>query len=336
MKPAEFWKRTGGTEVLCELCRQHCRIGEGKRGLCGVRENRAGTLYSRVYGRAVSEAVDPIEKKPLYHFIPGTQTLSVATLGCNFRCRHCQNHRIAHLDPKDAAVFGSDLSPERIVAQALENGCRSLSFTYTEPTVFFEYARDTAAQACEAGLRNVFVTNGYIERAALRNVRPYLHAVNIDLKFFRDDIYRRICNARLEPVLDSIRYHYELGIWMELTTLVIPTLNDSDADLEGMAEFIAGIDPDIPWHLSRFFPTCELTDLPATPADTLRRARAAGRRAGLRYVYIGNLRVPDAERTRCPQCDAALVERDGFRVTANRLRNGACPQCATVPAGVWR
>ena len=232
MKEAMFFEKLEGKKVQCGLCRFRCLIADGRRGLCGVRENRGGVLYSLVYGKCVAEQVDPIEKKPLFHFLPGSLSYSVATMGCNFRCRHCQNHNISQPPREDGTILGRQLMPDEIVANALSAGCRSISYTYTEPTIFFEYAYDTAVLAHREGLKNIFVTNGYMTEEALSFLSPYLDAANIDLKGFTDSFYREVVGgAVLGEVLESIRLHKRLGIWLEITTLVIPGLNDSDDEL---------------------------------------------------------------------------------------------------------
>ena len=246
MREAMFYERLEGNLVKCNLCSHRCRIPESKRGVCGVRENRDGTLYSLVYGRAVAQAVDPIEKKPLFHFYPGSRIFSIATVGCNFRCLNCQNYDISQMPREYGSIIGESLSPEEVVEKAKRYGCRSIAYTYTEPTVFFEYAYETAKLASKEGIKNVFVTNGYITEEALRELAPYLDAANIDLKGFSEEFYRKVCGASLEPVLESIKLHRELGIWVEVTTLIIPTLNDSEEVLKGIAEFISGVGEDIP------------------------------------------------------------------------------------------
>lgn len=334
MKEALFYEREEGSRVRCGLCRFRCLIADGARGICGVRENRGGTLYSLVYGKLCAEHVDPIEKKPLFHVMPGSRSYSIATVGCNFRCRHCQNYSISQVE-RDTPISGVERTPQEIVQSARNNDCRSISYTYTEPTIFFEFAYDTARLAKEAGLRNIFVTNGYISKEALAMITPYLDAVNIDLKGFSESFYRDVVHARLSEVLDSIIEHRNQGIWIELTTLIIPGLNDSDAELKGIAAFIVdNLGVDTPWHVTQFYPTYKLTDRPRTPVDTLRKAREIGRAAGLRYVYEGNVPGEGGENTRCPSCSTLLIERYGFSIGTNRIRNGACPECGAAIAGI--
>ena len=326
MHEAMFYTRQDDDRVQCRLCQHFCKISVGKRGICGVRENRAGTLYSLVYGCAVATNVDPIEKKPLFHLQPGSKSFSVATVGCNFRCRHCQNWQIAQypqLQPGD--IPGQQLSPETIVKQAKDAGCAWIAYTYTEPTIFFEYAYDTVKLASEAGIKNIFVTNGYTSAEALRTIAPYLDAANVDLKAFSEDFYKGICGAKLQGVLDTIRLYRELGIWIEVTTLIIPNYNDDAAELRQIAEFICSVGVDIPWHVSAFYPTHKLTDAPRTPADTLRRARQIGLDAGLRYVYEGNIPGEGGESSFCHACGQIVIERFGFSIRKNLLREGRCP-----------
>jgi pyruvate formate lyase activating enzyme len=333
---ARFWRAEGGDgRVRCGLCAQRCLIKPGAVGLCGVRRNEGGTLVTLVYGRAIAEHVDPIEKKPLFHLLPGTTSYSVATAGCNFRCRHCQNADISQLPHERGAVPGAELPPAEIVRRARAAGCASVSYTYTEPTVFFEYAAAAGRLAREAGLRNVFVTNGYTSPEPLREAAAWLDAANVDLKSFSDGFYKRICGARLRPVLDTLRLYRELGIWLEVTTLVIPGENDTDEDLAGCAGFIAReLGPEVPWHVSAFHPTYLLTGRPRTPVATLRRAAAIGRDAGLAFVYEGNVRG-EGETTPCPSCARPVLAREGFAVRENLLRDGRCPHCGAAVPGVW-
>ena len=334
MKEALFYEREPDGRVRCSLCRFSCLISDGQRGICGVRENRGGTLFSLVYGKLCAEHVDPIEKKPLFHVMPGSSSYSIASAGCNFRCRHCQNYSISQVKPGQA-IGGAERTPQQVVQQALASGCRSISYTYTEPTMFFEFAYDTARLAQEAGLANLFVTNGYISKEPLAMIAPYLDAANIDLKGFSESFYRDIVHARLSCVLDSIIQYRKLGIWIEITTLIIPGLNDSDDELQGIASFIVNnLGVDTPWHVSRFHPTYQLTDRPHTPLSTLQRAVAIGRAAGLSYIYEGNVPGDEGENSRCPSCSALLIERCGFAVSSNRVRNGACPDCGRAVAGI--
>jgi pyruvate formate lyase activating enzyme len=335
LKEAFFYTRESDNKVRCRLCAHTCLIKPGRTGKCGVRKNSGGTLHSLVYGRVISAHVDPIEKKPLFHLAPGSLSFSVATVGCNFTCKHCQNADISQMPRDHHVIQGHDLSPEQAVTMARESSCRSIAYTYTEPTIYFEYAFDTARLASEAGLMNVFVTNGYTSAEALRHIAPYLDGANVDLKAFTEKFYRKICGARLAPVLDTLKLYRELGIWLEVTTLLIPGENDSDGELRDIAGFIGKeLGPEVPWHVSAFHPTYHLTDHPRTPAETLRRAREIGLAAGLRYVYEGNI-PGEGEDTACPGCSRPVITRFGFKVRENLLRDGCCPACGTAVDGRW-
>jgi pyruvate formate lyase activating enzyme len=299
-----------------------------------VRENRDGILYTLVYGRPVSTAVDPIEKKPLFHFFPGSLSFSLATVGCNFTCRFCQNADISQMPREQGKIVGRPLSPREVVAAAQAAGCANISYTYTEPTIFYEYARDCARLATAAGLKNVFVTNGYMTAETLADIDGLLHAANVDLKSFSDEFYRTVVGARLKPVLDSIRRLWDMGVWLEVTTLLIPGRNDSDDELRSLASFLASISPDIPWHVSRFHPTYRLLDVPSTPLASVEKALRIGREEGLCYVYGGNVPGHSSEATMCPDCGAEVIERQGLRMRANVISDGRCPRCGRGIAGV--
>ncbi len=333
MKEAMFWESKDKHQVQCNLCHHRCVIQPGQRGICCVRENRSGVLYSLVYGKASAQAVDPIEKKPLYHFLPGTGSFSIATRGCNFKCLHCQNCHLSQVSTNESFSGDISISPDQIVKSANEYGCQSISYTYTEPTVFYEYVYDTAQIAGRNGLRNALVTNGYTTPQALRQLAPYIDAANIDLKFFRDDLYRKICGARLKGVLDTIGTYWELGIWIEITTLIIPFHNDSEDQLIGIAKFIASLSTNIPWHISAFYPMHKLTNVPPTPLSALIKARETGLAQGLKHIYMGN--VSERADTLCPECQAVLIERGRFRILSNQMDRGRCPVCHTEIAGVW-
>jgi len=335
MVEARFWSAEDGGAVNCSLCRFHCRILPGRRGRCGVRENRAGTLYSLVYGRSVSSNVDPIEKKPLYHLLPGSLSYSIATVGCNFRCLHCQNYQISQWPHTDPRIPGEELAPAEIVRLALASGCSSIAYTYTEPTIYFEYAYDTAVLAQQAGLKNVFVTNGYTTTEALETMAPYLDAANVDLKGFRDEVYRELTGARLSGVLETLRDYRRLGIWLEVTTLLIPGYNDDAGELRELAAFIRHeLGAETPWHVTGYYPAYHM-DAPPTPVATLQLAERIGLEAGLSHVYQGNRPGSGGEDTRCPGCGSTLITRSGFRVVKNLLADGKCPDCGHQIAGVW-
>lgn len=335
MKEAWLYEKLDGGRVRCHLCAHRCTIAEGKAGICGVRENRQGVLYSLVYARPISQAVDPIEKKPLFHFYPGTTSYSVATVGCNFRCRFCQNADISQMPREQGRIVGRHVPPEDIVKDALATGCRSISYTYTEPTVFFEYTRDIAVLARQAGLANNYVTNGYMTAEMLEAFYPYLDAANVDLKAFRDEFYRQQCGARLQPVLDTLRLMKRMGIWVEVTTLVIPGLNDDRGELRELAGFIAQeLGVDTPWHVSRFHPMYKMLDRASTPVQTLEMAWAIGKEVGLRYVYIGNVLGAREENTFCWNCGKRIIGRFGFSVRERHVRDGKCEYCGAAIDGV--
>jgi pyruvate formate lyase activating enzyme len=330
-----FYQAADDNQVRCDLCHHHCRIAEGKRGLCGVRQNQAGKLYSLVYGKVIAAQVDPIEKKPLYHFLPGSRAYSIGTVGCNFRCRHCQNFEISQAPHRGSGrIGGEDRSPAEIVAAAQAAGCSAIAYTYTEPTIFFEFAYDTAIQARQAGIKNVFVSNGYMSAAAARRIAPLLDAVNIDLKAFTEKFYHEICGARLKPVLETIARMKSLGVWLEVTTLVIPGLNDSPQELAEIAGFVKGVGEEVPWHVSAFYPAYKLSDVPPTPVATVRRAREIGLQAGLRHVYEGNVPGEAGAHTTCPGCKAVVIARSGRGSVRNRLQQGRCPECGQRIEGV--
>jgi len=325
---ADLWRDwRGGPAVHCFLCAHHCRIAPGERGLCGVRENRDGVLYTLVYGCPVSTAIDPIEKKPLFHFLPGSLTYSLATVGCNFTCTFCQNADISQMPRDRGRIVGRILSPRQVVEAALEAACRSISYTYTEPTIFYEYARDCARQASASGLKNVFVTNGYMTAEMLEDIDGDLHAANVDLKSFSDGFYRAQVGARLKPVLDSIRRLHAMGVWVEVTTLLIPGLNDSPDELRRLAAFLASISSDLPWHVSRFHPAYRLLNVPPTPVSSIDTALRVGREEGLHYVYGGNIEGHSSESTFCPGCGNTLLERQGFRLGRSGINGGRCSRC---------
>ncbi len=330
MKEALLYEQSEHNHVCCRLCAHRCRIAPGQSGLCGVRRNLNGTLYSASYGRLIAASCDPIEKKPLYHFLPGTSAYSIATEGCNFRCEFCQNWQISQNHSGDSCGI---VAPEKAVRAARQAGCRSIAYTYTEPTIFFEYAYDIARRAHEKNLANIFVTNGYMTADSLNMIRPYLDAANVDIKSFRDEFYGKRCGAKLQPVLDSVKRMKEIGIWVEVTTLVIPGENDSETELKSIAEFIASVDPVIPWHLSRFYPQYKFQTYDPTSIEMLQKAEDIGRSAGLRYIYLGN--VGENTDTVCPECNETLISRSGFCVRDQKIKDGRCPECGERIEGIW-
>ncbi|MEM2982909.1 MAG: AmmeMemoRadiSam system radical SAM enzyme, partial [Candidatus Bathyarchaeia archaeon] len=277
---------------------------------------------------------DPVEKKPLYHLFPGSTSFSIATVGCNFRCLQCQNHEISQMPRETGRIIGQNVTPEEIVWKAKRHGSKSIAYTYTEPTVYFEYARDVAILASREGIKNVFVTNGYMTLDAIEAIHPDLHAANVDLKSFSDEFYKKICGARLQPVLDSIRKMRELGIWVEVTTLLIPGLNDGEDELRAIAKFILQVGPEVPWHISAFYPTYKMTDRPRTPVHSIQRARKIGMEEGLRYVYSGNVPGDEGENTYCYNCGDLLIQRWGYTIMKYRLKDGRCPSCNAQIDGI--
>ncbi|MBF0481866.1 MAG: AmmeMemoRadiSam system radical SAM enzyme [Desulfovibrionaceae bacterium] len=333
MREAGFYAKQAGGDAQCFLCAHRCLVKPGKRGLCGVRENQGGTLYSLVYGRLVSASVDPIEKKPLYHYLPGTTSYSIATMGCNFRCLFCQNYSISQPPRERGAIAGRETSPAAVVAEAERAGCASIAYTYVEPTIFMEYALDVAALAREQGLGNVFVSNGYMTAEALAALAPALDAANVDLKAFRDSFYRDNCGARLAPVLDTLTAMKRLGVWLEVTTLIIAGLNDDPGELAELAAFLAALGPETPWHVSAFHPAFRMADRPPTPPEAVLRARDIGLAAGLRNVYAGNIRGFGGENTVCRRCASTLVERAGYAIRKTGLAGAACADCGEIMDG---
>jgi pyruvate formate lyase activating enzyme len=333
IKEAMFYERLGDGKVQCGLCAHQCKILPDKFGICGVRKNKDGKLYTHVYGDVIASHVDPIEKKPLYHFLPGSTSYSIATVGCNFKCSFCQNWQISQASKRGEDVEGYELYPEEVVREAKKNRCKSISYTYTEPTIFFEYAYDCARLAKKEGLYNNFVTNGFMTGDALETIKPYLDACNVDLKSFSEDFYTRVCGAHLGPVLSSIRTMKRLGIWIEITTLVVPNKNYSEKELKDIAEFIASISKEIPWHISRFHPDFKYLESVPTPIETLKKARDIGEKAGLRYIYLGN--VLEGNNTYCYNCRNLLVERMVFDVSLNNIKDGKCLNCGVVVDGIF-
>lgn len=367
LQPALYHEPMADRFVRCTLCPHDCKIAPDGRGACGVRINHEGRLFTLVGNRIVSAEIDPIEKKPLFHFLPGSTAYSIATVGCNFRCRFCQNWTIsqwpklrglvdrgeettsaagkhpasewcAESEPPEARWgIGTPMPPSELVVQAVRTGCRSIAYTYTEPTIFYELALATARLASAAGIGNVFVTNGFISLDPLREIAPYLGAANIDLKSFRDSYYKKLCGARLEPILAAIREYKKLGVWIELTTLLIPGLNDEEQELRDIARFIkTELGKDVPWHISRFFPAYKMEHWQETPIGSLLRARAIGQEEGLQYVYLGNVPQEEGgENTVCPGCGAVVIRRWGVTVVENQLQAGRCPNCSQYLMGRW-
>jgi pyruvate formate lyase activating enzyme len=335
MKEAMLYEAGTDTTVHCNLCGHGCRIREGKRGICGVRENREGVLCSLVYGKIVAEHIDHIEKKPFFNFFPGSKAYSIATVGYNFHCKHCQNYDISQYPhAQGGKIIGEIRRPGLIVERAKAAGCETIAYTYTEPTIFYEFAYDTAVLAHREGIKNVFVSNGYMSAEAAREIAPHLDAINIDLKAFTDKFYKEICGARLAPVLETIQRMKALAAWVEVTTLIIPGLNDGEGELREIARFVKSVGCEVPWHVTAFHPAYKLTKRPSTPVATLRRACEIGMEAGLRYVYEGNVPGEAGLKTYCYGCGAVVVERSGLGFIRNRLLDGKCFQCGRKIDGV--
>ena len=335
IKEAMLYEKLDDQRVHCNLCAHRCTIKPDRRGLCGVRENRDGVLYSLVYGTLIAEHIDPIEKKPFFHVYPASNSYSIATVGCNFSCDFCQNHDISQMPRSTLMITGNDSLPAEIASQAKKSGSKTIAYTYTEPTVYLELAYDTAKIAHEHGLKNVFVTNGFMTAEAIEMMASYLTAANVDLKSFRDEFYKKRCGARLNPVLESLIKMKEMGIWVEITTLLIPALNDSDEELKDIAQFIADLGKETPWHISRFHPQFKMLNVPVTPVSSLHKAVEIGKQAGVKYVYSGNVPGDEGENTRCSHCGNLLIERYGFTVVSINLKGNKCSKCGTVLEGVY-
>ena len=334
MKEALLYEKVGDNAVRCNLCAHRCRIAPSKTGICGLRENRDGTLFTLVPGVSVAESVDPIEKKPLFHVYPSSKSYSIATVGCNFQCEFCQNNEISQMPHREGKIIGHSSMPEEIIERALKTGSKTIAYTYTEPTVFFEYALDIGKMAHEKGIRNVFVTNGFMTGEALELLAPYLDGANVDLKSFQNEFYKKYCGGRLQPVLDTLRTMKDLGIWIEVTTLIIPTLNDSADELRNIARYIHSLGPETPWHISRFHPQYRMPNLPLTPIETIHLAAQIGKETGLKYVYAGNVPGDAGESTYCSNCGRLLIKRYGFTVEEIDLRGSRCPACKTPLDGI--
>lgn len=325
---------TASNKVQCELCPRRCILGPGQRGDCRVRENIGGELTTLVYGNPCAVHIDQMEKKPLFHFLPGSPVFSIATAGCNLHCRFCQNWTISQRTPEETNNY--DLPPEKLVAAASRNGCRSIAYTYSEPIVFYEYMYDSSVLAHKHGMKNVMVTAGYINEKPLEELALVIDAANVDLKG-DNEYYQEVCGGNLDPVLKTLTTMREKGIWVEITNLIVPTLNDDPKKIKWLVEWVSDhLGPDVPLHFSRFHPMYKLRNLPPTPAETLKMAREMALEKGLHYVYIGNLRWPEGEMTYCPGCGKAVIKRSGYTILENHLKDGKCGFCGKGIAGVWK
>ncbi|WP_263831825.1 AmmeMemoRadiSam system radical SAM enzyme [Sulfurospirillum oryzae] len=325
--------------IACEACHHHCKLHENEYGLCGVRKVENGELRLLVYGIASAINIDPIEKKPMFHFLPGSSIFSFGTVGCNFSCKFCQNFDISQYPQEHHhEIIGSNLAPKDAVYLAQEHYCGSIAYTYNEPTVFLEYSYDTAKLAHKVGLKNVYVTNGYETHKAIDTLAPYVEGMNIDIKGYSQSFYKEICGASVKPVLDTIAYAHKKGIWIETTTLLIPGHNDSDKEIRAIAKFQADLDPSMPWHISAFYPMYKMQDVLPTPPSTLKRAYEIGKDVGLKYVYVGNMDDESRESTYCPKCKKLVIERHGHigQYITNHLNDeGICPHCHYKLEGIW-
>lgn len=333
-REAMFYEPLSGEAVRCTLCPNHCTMAPGTRGICEVRENRGGKLYTLVYGDPCTYHVDPVEKKPLYHFLPATTAFSIATAGCNFECLYCQNWEISQARPEELKNF--DIPPERVVAMAVASGSRSIAYTYSEPTIFYEYMYDTSKLARKAGLRNLDITAGFIEEEPLAQLCQVIDAANVDLKGYTEDFYHNVCSGELEPVLNTLVEMKERGVWLEITNLVVPTLNDDMPTISKMCDWIVeNLGTDTPLHFTRFFPRYKLTRLPYTPVETLEKARQIALDKGIKFPYVGNVPGHPGDNTYCPSCGKLLIKRLGFSILENAVVDGKCKYCGERIPGVW-
>ena len=334
LKEVTFYKKLPDLKIQCEVCPKKCEIADLERGYCGNKENRKGKYYSLVYGESCAAHIDPIEKKPLFHYLPSTNAFSIASVGCNFECKFCQNWRIAQYRPEQVESFY--LPPKEVVSLAKQKGCATIAYTYTEPVVFYEYMYDTAKLAKEQGVGSVMISNGYINEEPLRKLCTQLTGVKIDLKAFSEKFYKDYCSGELAPVLTTLKTLRKTGIWYEIVVLIIPTLNDGENEILKMCQWIkSNLGVEVPVHFSRFHPMYKIKNLPSTPVKTLENARKIAKEVGLHYPYLGNVPGNDGENTYCPGCGEVLIKRIGYHILKNNIRGGKCPACRHVIPGVW-
>ncbi len=335
MKQALFYKKLKEGVVQCQLCPHYCILKDQEIGKCEVRQNQKGKLYSLVYKKACSlNTQDPIEKKPLYHFLPGQKTLSIATVGCNLFCKHCQNCEISQARP--AQIYSQDIRPQQVIKEAIKNKIKIIAYTYTEPTIFYEYMLETAKLAKKQGIKNVIVSNGFINPQPLLELSKYIDGANIDLKSIKDDFYKEICQARVQPVLENLKILKQRGVWMEVTNLIIPTLNDEEKDIEKLINWVKeNLGEETPIHFTAFYPQHQLSYLPPTPPSTLKKARKTALKKGIKYVYTGNTLDEEGNNTYCSKCSCLLIKRNLFSIIENNIKKGRCYKCNEKLPGVW-
>jgi pyruvate formate lyase activating enzyme len=339
-KIASYWIKKEESTVQCQNCPHECILKDGQRGFCRVRENRSGKLYTLAYGNPCAVHIDPIEKKPLYHFLPGTSAYSISTAGCNFTCKYCQNYDISQAAPEETNNY--NLPPESLLEDVLhykkKYNISSIAYTYTEPSIFIEYMLDSAKLAKNSGIKNVLHSNGYLNEKPVLDLIPFLDGANIDLKFFKEDSYRDVSSGSLDPVLDTLKRLKAGGVWLEITYLVIPTINDSQKEIKEMISWVLNnLGDSVPIHFSRFFPTYKLENLPQTPLKTVETARELALQSGIKYSYVGNVPISHpAENTYCPNCGKLLIKRRGYYVLENNIKKDNCPDCGNKIAGYWK
>ncbi len=334
VKEARYYKKLKELKVECQLCPKECSVADLERGYCGCRENRGGTYYTLVYSRPCALHVDPIEKKPLFHYLPGTKAFSLATVGCNMECKFCQNWNISQFRPEQVKAYY--VPPQKVVELSKKYECPTIAYTYSEPVVFYEYMYDIAALAKSKKIGSVIISNGYIQPEPLKALCQQLTGVKIDLKAFTEKFYKEYCSGELKPVLDTLVLLKKIGIWFEIVVLLIPNLNDEPSEIDQMTKWIkTELGPDVPVHFTRYYPTYKITNIPPTPVKTLERAQEIAKKNGLHYAYVGNVPGHPGEHTYCPKCGKKVIERTGFKILQNNINQGRCTFCKEEIAGVW-